>query len=92
MFRTHLINEVIASLDSIKELLEEQEKQLDMADERIDILLEIPIESRDEQYYHIVDCLIDQYGYYLDRYKDNVKLHAELVTVLKTLTLESDLD
>lgn len=90
MFTAQLLNEVKASLNSIKETLEEQEKQLDMADKGIHILLKVPIESRDEQYYHIVNNLMDLYGHYLDRYKDNVILYTKLVTVLNCLESDSD--
>ena len=85
MFTTHSLKEVKASLNSIKEELEEQKKRLDMADKDIDILLTVPIECRDEQYYDMVDSLIDQYGYYLDRYIDDVKFYTRLVKVLNLL-------
>ena len=88
MFTTHSLKEVKASLNSIKEELEEQKKQLDMAGKGIEILLEIPIESRDEQYCHVVNYLIDQYNSSVDEYMDNVKIYTELVKLLKIL--ESD--
>lgn len=90
MFTTRLLNEVKASLNSIKELLEEQEKELDMVNKDIHILLNVPIENRDEQYYHIVNNLMDQYDLYLDTYKDYVILYTKLVTLLNTLESNSD--
>ena len=90
MFITQFLNEVKASINSIKEVLEEQEKQLLMAGNGIDILFEVPIESRDEQYFHIVNKLIDINDHYLHRYKDNVILYTKLVTVLNTLESKSD--
>ena len=90
MFTTRLLNEVKTSLNSIKETLEEQEIQLDMDDKVIDILLNVPIESRDEQYYNVMYNLLDQHGYYLNMHKDNLILYTKLVRVLKTLESDSD--
>ena len=90
MFTTQLLKEVKASLNSIKEALEEQEIQRDMDDKVIDILLNVPIESRDEQYYNVMNNLLDQSGYYLNRHKDYVILYTKLVTMLKTLESDSD--
>lgn len=79
------ITAIKANLNSIATEMDNQRNQLNSIKSSLEILQEVPIESRNDHYHCMVKDLTDQYNDHRQRYELTVgELHTRLERMLET--------